>query len=395
MTFNFSLNFKYNIYNIMNLNESFQKLYGYKPSKNFDCGGRFEILGNHTDHNHGLCLAATADLCITCALSKRIDNIINLNSEWFGEFRIDLSNLEYDESEDKSIAMIRGIANYFVKHGFKVGGFDAVFTSNIFPGAGVSSGAAYELIICQIFNELYNQNQIDKITLAKAGQYSENSYYGKASGPLDQIGVSYGNVVAIDFENIESPKVENIEFPFDDLSFVCVNTGGDHSSMNKEYSQIPIDMKSAAKKMGVNFLRESTLEKLNDTKGLTEIERLRSIHFYSENERVKKAILALKNKDKKQFLKNINESRISSTNNLKNMMFKDRYEGSPLEACDIAMSILKDDGACKINGGGFAGSIICVVPHKLIKTFLMFMSKKYGKENVVKIEIRKYGPRSF
>lgn len=371
----------------MNLKKIFKKNYGYKSTYSFDCGGRFEILGNHTDHNHGLCLAATANLAITCVLSRRNDLIINLDSIGFSKIKLDLSNLEINKTENKSAAMIRGVAKYLVDNGYKVGGFDAVSSSTIFTGAGVSSSAAFELLIGQIFNELFNDGKIDKIILAKAGQYSENYYFGKASGLLDQIGVAFGNVVQIDFKDNNNPKVKQIHFPFNDLAFVGVNTGGDHSLLNNLYSQIPIDMKSAAEKMGAKYLRESNLEKLKQTDGLTKSEYDRSFHFYKENERVMKA------NNKEDFLKQINESRLSSTNYLKNMMIDDHYEGSPLEACDLAMSILGKDGACKINGGGFAGSIICVVPKHLLKKFINLMSKKYGKENVVQMSIREHGPR--
>ena len=379
----------------MNLARFFKKEYGKKPTHKFDCGGRFEILGNHTDHNHGLCLAATASLAITCLLSKRDDLKVNLNSVGFAMVNMDLSSLEYNDSERKSAAMIRGVAKYLVDHGYKIGGFDAVSHSTIFPGAGVSSSAAFQLLVGQIFNELYNDGKIDKITLAKAGQYSENNYFGKASGLLDQIGVAFGNVVKIDFEDIANPKVEQISFPFDDLVFIGVNTGGDHSSLNHMYSSIPNDMKQAAKKMGVEFLRDASLEKLEKTEGLSEIEHNRALHFYSENERVLKAIEAIKANNKQEFLEQMNGSRLSSTNYLKNMMVEGHYDGSPLEACDIAMSILGNDGACKINGGGFAGSIICAVPKHLVKKFSKVMAKKYGKNNVVLINIREYGPRSF
>ena len=379
----------------MNLEDLFANNYHKKPSYFFDCGGRFEILGNHTDHNHGLCLAATANLAISCVLNKRDDLLVNLDSLGFSKIYVDLNNLKYDENENKSAAMVRGVAKYLVEHGYKIGGFDAVSSSTIFPGAGVSSSAAFELLIGQIFNELFNDGKIDKITLAKAGQYSENNYYGKASGLLDQIGVAFGNVVKIDFKDIDNPEVESIDFPFDELTFVGVNTGGDHSSMNALYSKIPVDMKSAAKKMGVNFLREASLKKLEKTKGLTEVEHDRSLHFYTENERVLEAIKAIKSKDKAKFLKLMNESRLSSTNNLKNMMVENHYEGSPLQACDLAMEILGSEGACKINGGGFAGSIICAVPTHLVSKFRKVMSKKYGKENVVLIDIRKHGPRSY
>lgn len=379
----------------MNLNKLFKKEFHKNPTHHFDCGGRFEILGNHTDHNHGLCLAATASLAITSFLSKRDDLAVNFYSVGFSRINIDLTNLEYDASEKKSSAMIRGVAKYLVDHGYKVGGFDAVSDSTIFPGAGVSSSAAFELLVGQIFNELYNDGKIDKITLAKAGQYSENNYFGKASGLLDQIGVAFGNVVAIDFKDIDNPKVEQIPFPFDDLVFIGVNTGGNHSTMNGLYSQIPVDMKSAAKKMGVEFLRGADQEKLEHTKELSDVEHDRAIHFYTENERVLNAINALKDNNKSLFLQLMNESRLSSTNYLKNMMVEGHYEGSPLEACDLAMSILGEEGACKINGGGFAGSIICAVPMKLVKKFSKVMAKKYGKENVVLINIREYGPRSF
>lgn len=379
----------------MNLIRTFKKDYHKAPTHRFDCGGRFEILGNHTDHNHGLCLAATASLAITSLVAKRDDLVVNFDSFGFSNVNINLSNLDYDDSEKKSSAMIRGVAKYLLDHGYKIGGFDAVSSSTIFPGAGVSSSAAFQLLIGQIFNDLFNDGKIDKITLAKAGQYSENNYFGKASGLLDQIGVAFGNVVAIDFKDIENPKVEQIAFPFNDLVFIGVNTGGNHSSMNSLYSQIPLDMKNAAKKMGVNFLRDTTKEQFEKAENLSEIEHSRALHFYTEDERVLKAINALKNEDKTLFLQLINESRLSSTNNLKNMMVEGHYEGSPLEACDIAMSILGNEGACKINGGGFAGSIICAVPKHLVKKFSKLMSKKYGKENVALIKIREYGPRMF
>lgn len=379
----------------MKIDKEFKKNYKKLPTHHFDCGGRFEILGNHTDHNHGLCLAATTNLAITCALCKRDDLIVRLDAKGFSKIEVDLSNLSYIDGENKSGAIIRGVAKYLVDNGYKIGGFDATSVSSIFPGAGVSSSAAFELLVGQIFNEIFNDGKIDKITLAKAGQYSENNYFGKASGLLDQIGVVFGNISYIDFENIDNPKVEQIEFPFDDLCFVGVNTGGDHSNLNALYSKIPADMKSAAKKMGVDYLRESTLEKLKEAKGLSDSEYNRAYHFYNENMRVLKAVEAIKNNNKADFLLQMNESRVSSTDFLKNMMVDEQYVKSPLEACDIAMSILGNEGACKINGGGFAGSIICAVPKKMYKKFTKVMIKHYGKDKVVLINIRTCGPRSF
>lgn len=377
----------------MNIKAFYKKNFNTLPETVFDCGGRFEILGNHTDHNHGLCLAATSDLCITAGVSKRRDLKINLYSFGFEPVNMDLTSFEINETENKSAAMIRGVAKYLVDKGYKVGGFDASTYSTIYPGAGLSSSAAFELLIGQIFNVLFNKGEIDRLTLCKAGQFSENNYFGKKSGLLDQIGVGFGNIVSIDFKDINNPKVEQIGFPFDDLCFVSVNTGGNHSTLNNLYSSIPEDMYNAAKKMGHNFLRECSPQEISNPHNLTKLEKSRSLHFFTENQRVLTAIKALKEIDENKFLKMINESRLSSTNDLQNMMVEGQYDGSPLQACDRAMEILEGHGACKINGGGFAGSIICLVPISYKQKFINKMSKYYGSNNVTEVFVRSFGPR--
>ena len=376
------------------IKSKFKKEYGYEPQYCFSCGGRFEVLGNHTDHNHGLCLAATCDLEITAAVVKRNDLRINLISENYKGFSINLGSLTIEEVEKGSSAsLVRGIASYLKERGYKIGGFDFYSSSTIFEGAGVSSSAAFELIIAEIFNYLFNEDKIEKMVLCKAGQYAENIYFGKKSGLLDQIGVGYGGLVYIDFENIEKPLVKTTQFPFKDLEFVIVNTGGSHAHLSHLYSQIPLDMKRVSEVLGVEFLRESNLEKLEQNRDkLSEIEYKRALHFYGENERVKQAMDAIKYQDKKGFLDAINGSRKSSTELLKNMMVEDQYEGSPLEACDIAIHILKDKGAIKINGGGFQGSCIACVDKSILKEFIEKMAHKYGKQNVSVVSIRKTGP---
>lgn len=232
---------------------------------------------------------------------------------------------------------------------------------------------------------------ISRLELCKAGQYSENKYFGKASGLLDQIGVGYGNISYIDFKDIQNPIIEQIPFVFDDLSFVIINTGGSHAHLSHLYSQIPEDMYNAAKKSGVQYLRDISVDELN-VHELSDIEYSRAMHFYNENERVKKAVEAIKNKDEETFLKMINESRESSTKYLKNMMVEDEYNGSPLEACDYFMKATGGKGAIKINGGGFAGSVIAVVPKDILENTISLMSKKYGKENVREVFVRENGP---
>lgn len=383
--------------NIEYLNEKFFEQYHQEPDFVFSCGGRFEILGNHTDHNHGLCLASACNLQIVAPTKKNNANVVHFASEGFEEDEVDLTDLEPNETEyATSTGLIRGIAAYLKKQGYKIGGFDAYSQSTIFKGAGVSSSAAFELLVGHIFNTLYNNGKISKLELCKAGKYAENLYFGKKSGLLDQIGVGYGQVVAIDFKNIDDPKVEVLHFPFSDLHFVLINTGGDHSSLSDLYSSIPSDMFEAARSCGHNYLIEGNLEELDEHKHeLHELAYTRSKHFYEENERVKTAIKAIKENDQETFLRMINESRESSAENLKNMMVGDQYKGSPLEACELCMKACSNEGAVKINGGGFAGSVIAFIPSKHLANVMEKMKDKYGQYNVQEIFIRETGPNTI
>lgn len=379
------------------LTNKFIELYNNTPTDLISCGGRFEILGNHTDHNHGLCMAATCNLAISSAVRPNEDLIVRLFSDGNPSFEIDLSNLEVVKEEtNTSQALIRGVANYLKNKGFNIGGFNIYMESSIFSGAGVSSSAAFELLIAQVFNKLFNNCEIDKMILCKAGQYAENKYFGKKSGLLDQIGVAYGGIVYIDFNDIDNPHVEPMTIDFKDLHYVIVNTGGSHADLSDAYSAIPFDMHNAAKKCGVNFLVETDLEtiKANQNK-LSDIEFSRALHFFGECERVKIAKKAILEGNEDLFLSCINESRLSSTNYLKNMMVEDQYEGSPLEATDLIMKIIGDQGACKINGGGFAGSVICLVKDSRFLELLSEMKKRYGNSNVVEVYVRPVGPSNF
>lgn len=376
-----------------NLKENYVLNFNNTPEHYLSCGGRFEVLGNHTDHNHGLCLAATVDLCITSAVSKRSDMFVEVVSKGYDKFIIDLSSLEIKENElSTSQGLIRGVAKYLFDQGYKIGGFNIYMESTIFEGAGVSSSAAFELLIGHVFNKLFNEEKIPTLTLAKAGQYSENNYFGKKSGLLDQIGVAFGGISYIDFENISSPIVDPIAIDFD-IRYVIINTGGSHAHLSHLYSSIPQDMYNASHKLGVNFLRETSLEVLEAKKHLlSDIEYSRSKHYFTENIRVQKAFKAIKEKDLQTFFKMINESRISSTNDLKNMMVENEYEGSPLEACDIAVKAMEGHGAIKINGGGFAGSCIAFIENSHFDNFMKVMIDKYGEDKVKEVHVRKVGP---
>ena len=383
--------------NLEHLDSQYQELFNSKPDHHFSCGGRFEILGNHTDHNHGLCIASACHLQIISSVAKNNSNTVFFESLGYEMDEVDLTDLVPKETEyATSKGLIRGVAAYLKNNGYKIGGFNGYSESSIFKGAGVSSSAAFELLIGHIFNTLFNNGKISKLELCKAGKYAENIYFGKKSGLLDQIGVGFGGVVKIDFSDIDTPNVEQVKFPFDDLHFVLINTGGDHSSLSDLYSSIPSDMFEAARAMGYNYLVEGSLEELEAHKDeLNELTYTRSKHFYLENERVLKAFKALEVQDEQAFLDLINESRESSTKLLKNMMVEDEYEGSPLEACDLLLKASDNKGAVKINGGGFAGSVIALVPSDKLEKVLEKMKDHYGDFNVKEIFIREDGPKTL
>ena len=380
---------------VHHLLEKYKEIFDSDADQVFSCGGRFEILGNHTDHNHGLCLASACNLEIIASVSKSDSKKVSFQSLGFDLDEVDLNDLEPKEIEyATSKGLIRGVASYLKNHGYKIGGFIAYSESTIFKGAGVSSSAAFELLVGHIFNVLFNDGKISKLELCKAGKYAENIHFGKKSGLLDQIGVGFGGVVKIDFKNIDDPLVEQIEFPFKDLHFVLVNTGGDHSSLSDLYSSIPSDMYEAARICGHNYLVEGTIEEIESHKHeMTESDYLRAKHFYHENDRVKNAFKALHENDQETFLRMINESRDSSTKYLKNMMVESNYKGSPLEACDLLMKYSDNEGAVKINGGGFAGSVIALVPSSKLDKVLEKMKEHYGQFNVQEIFVRDSGPK--
>ena len=367
----------------------FEKQYGKAADGYIQSGGRFEMLGNHTDHNHGKTLASTCSLVIEGAYSKEDNNLVRLVSEGQCEFEISLDNTDYvKETVDKSACFIRGIADYLKKHGYAYGGFSVYTKSSVPPGAGVSSSAAFEILLGKIFNALYNNNQIDILTLCKAGQYAENNYFGKKSGLLDQIACASMGVSYIDFGNIEKPKIEIIHNSFPGYQFVIVDTGKSHAELSHLYSSITSDMWNAAKKMGHEFLRECSREELKNKKSeLTEGEYNRAKHFFDENERVEKGLNFLKNSDFAGFLECVRGSEASSRNLLKNAMVDNVYEGSLAEAIDISNAAMDNLGASKINGGGFGGSIICIVPDSKISQYMRIMYDRYGKNHVFNVSI--------
>jgi len=361
-----------------------------KPAEGYlQSGGRFEMLGNHTDHNHGKTLASTCSLVIQGAYAKEENNVVKLLSKGQCEFEISLDNTEPQvEKVDNSACFIRGIAHYFKLHGYKIGGFSVYTESLVPPGSGVSSSAAFEVLIGKIFNNLYNDRKISILEVCKAGQYAENNYFGKKSGLLDQIACASNGISYIDFGDIKNPKIEILHNTFDGYQFVIVDTGKSHAALSGLYSSIPDDMLSAAHKLGHEFLRESSLEELEQNKfKLTSSEYDRAKHFFKENERVEKGLKCLKNGDFAGYFACVRASEVSSRNLLKNAMVHNVYEGSLAEAIDLSNKAMDYQGASKINGGGFGGSIICIVPKGKLDNYLKIMREKYGQNHVFCVSI--------
>lgn len=380
------------------LESRFLEIYGQKPDHCFSCGGRFEVLGNHTDHNHGLCLAATCNLSIYASTKKREDTIINVYSEGFGSFEIDTTILEKQEDEiGTPNALIRGICHYLNNLGYQIGGFNMYANSQIPAGAGVSSSAAFELLIAQIINSLFNENNVPLMTLCKAGQFAERNYYGKMCGLLDQIGVAYGGLVYIDFKDIENPKVEQVSASFDDYQFVIVNSGGSHAGLDHLYAAIPNDMYKVAHYFGKNYLREISFDRFSkeEAKVIEECGQSaceRALHFYTENNRVAYAHHVGEGNDPLTIIQMMNKSRESSTKHLRNMCVEDKYENSPLEACDLILEASHNKAGVKINGGGFAGSVIALVPKDVLEDVVNACKERYGKKNVHLVSVRNNMP---
>ena len=381
------------------LAKRFKEEFSVSPDLYLRCGGRFEVLGNHTDHNHGLCLAATCNLLIYAAIRKRDDLTINAISEGYEKFSLDLSSLEIrNEEKNTPSSLIRGIA-FYLNNEYKIGGFDIYIKSNVPSGAGVSSSAAFELLLAQTFNYLFNDKQIPLMTLCKASQYAERYYYGKMCGLLDQIGVAYGGLVYIDFKDINNPIVEPMRLNLKDYQFVIVNSGGSHAGLSHLYDAIPSDMYKVAQYFKKQYLRDADYSLLQENSedviakcGLSSY--YRAIHFFEENIRVKAASEAIKKNDIETLIYMINGSRVSSTKLLKNM-YVDGVEGSPLEACDLILKASDNKAGVKINGGGFAGSVIALVPNDKLDFVLKAVKDRYGESNIHLVDVFNNSPSEF
>ena len=392
--------------------DRFSELYGERIGPDGDVvllsvPGRSEICGNHTDHNHGRVLAASVNLDIIAVAAPVNEPVVCVKSEGFEQDAVSLATMDTAPALDRyrAVSILRGVCDGFHRNGWRVGGFCAYTVSDVLKGSGLSSSAAYEVMVGNILNHLYNEARADALTLAKIAQYAENEHFGKPCGLMDQTACAVGGVVAIDFADIHNPKVERLTFDLSvkGLALCIVNTGGNHADLNEEYAAIPTEMKSVASLFGQDVLRGISKQELLHHAGeirekLGDRALLRAIHFTDENERVREQTEALKRDDIDSFLAGIRASGLSSQSRLENIYAcsSPREQGIAV-ALMVAQEVLGQDvrGAYRVHGGGFAGTIQAFVPFDRIESFRTAQESVFGKGSVYVLNVRPYGAVSL
>lgn len=373
-----------------NLVEKFREVFHYKPTNLIDTGGRFEIIGNHTDHNHGFCLVANCSLRVYGAISKNPSEV-RIKSHGYPFYSFKVSDLEIKEEEKTTtLALCKGILFKLKEQGYQIGGFDIYMESEIPDGSGVSSSAAVESLFGYIISYLYNDKKIPPIVLAKDGQFSENNYFRKPCGLLDQIGTCFNGCNFIDFKNINEPQIIPLDFEFP-LDLYLIKSVGDHSTLTPLYAAIPDSMYEVAKAMdNKNYLRDVNLinvyeriEKLD----LSEEVKRKAKHFFIENNNVLYAKEAIEKDNIHDFLGAIRNSQYSSKVNLENTFVKDEYKDSPQNIIDDVSEFIGEHGAIRIHGGGFKGTCLAFIKKDFSEEFDKYLAKHYPKERYFKVHI--------
>jgi galactokinase len=363
--------------------------------------GRTELGGNHTDHNHGRVLAASIQLDTLAAVSQTANNLINVFSEGFSDsFFLDLASIDQpQQNEHSTTSLIRGIVSIFQSKGLKVGGFNAYVTSDVLIGSGLSSSASFEILIGKILSVLFNNDEVDAVSLAKIGQEAENDFLDKPCGLMDQVACSYGGIVAIDFKDPTSPYIEPINYSFKEKGYqlLVIDTGGDHSDLTEDYSAIPAEMKSVAQFFGHDVCR--SINKADFLKKIPELVNLvgdravlRALHFLNEDERVVEMVDQLNKNDFNSYLKTVQLSGNSSFQLLQNV-FTCRHFSEQKMSLAIALTGTFNDfkGAVRVHGGGFAGTVQVYVEMSEYERFKTYMEQFFGPQSVTPLRIRKKG----
>lgn len=378
----------------------FEHRFGHDQVALFSSPGRTEIGGNHTDHNHGRVLAGAVNLDNIAVAAKNDVNRVRVASGGYRPFDVELSNMSPQLSEkNTSSALVRGILARMKDLGFAIGGFDVCIDGRVPKGSGLSSSASFEVLIGAIVSHLYNDGKLDPVQNAIIGQYAENNYFGKPCGLMDQTACAVGGFITIDFKDPASPIVKKIDFDFmkTGYSLVITDTGGSHAHLSDEYATLPSDMKSVADELGASVLRDVTLEQvvaaipgIRSKTGDRAI--LRAYHFQGDNLRVARQYDALQKGDFQSFLGMVIESGYSSF-----MYNQNIYSASNVREQSVAIGlalsemVLKGQGAWRVHGGGFAGTIQAFVPDALLPEYIKTLEHVFGKGACLKLSIREKG----
>ena len=366
----------------------------------FSAPGRTEICGNHTDHQHGCVLAAAVDLETVATVQVNESNLIEIQSEGYPLVTVDLNDLTVREEEKNSTAaLIRGVASAFVQRGAKLSGFRAEVRSTVLPGSGLSSSAAFEVLIGTILNELFFEKKLTAIEIAQIGQYAENVYFGKPCGLMDQMASSVGGMVYIDFEDPENPKVQKIDVDLATFGYgLCIiDTGADHADLTDEYAAIPGELAELCQCFGKKYLREipkaEFVQKISEIRGkVTDRAILRAFHIYRENDRVRQLVEALRWDDIEAFLDLIKASGRSSWMYLQNITPAGAVQHQEVAvALALCETYLKGQGAFRVHGGGFAGTVQAFVPLDMLDSFKASIEEVLGENSCHVLNIRQQG----
>ena len=366
----------------------------------FSAPGRTEVGGNHTDHNGGRVLAAAVDLDILAVAAPTAAGGLTLCSEGYPLIQIDLDGLAPVAAErGTSAALVRGVGARLKALGYRVGSFAACVTSNVLKGSGLSSSAAYEVLIATIINHLYNAGQIDPLVCAQAGQFAENEYFGKPCGLMDQAASALGGFVMIDFEDLARPAARKVDFDFtaSGYSLVIVDTGGSHVDLTEDYAAVPREMQQVAHRLGGQRLCDVPAERMLEQLAALRPQvgdraLLRALHFYADDRRVVEQVAALERNDFQRFLELVIESGYSSWTLAQNCYSSHNVAEQGLSlALALSEKALKGHGAWRVHGGGFAGTIQAFVPNGQLASYVAQMHRVFGPSACYELMIRLSG----
>lgn len=366
----------------------------------FSAPGRTEVGGNHTDHNHGKVLAASINLDAVALASKREDSFIVERSLGHEQNKVDISDLNPNPEEyGLSSGLIRGMCAGFVKNGYKIGGFNSAGLSSVLSGSGLSSSAAFEVLIGTILNHFYNDGKVSSVEIAKIAQYAENEFFGKPSGLMDQMACSVGGFISIDFKDTANPVISKIDFDFDATghSLCIVDTKGSHADLTDEYAAVRKEMESVAQVFGKSVLREveetefyNNIPLVREKCGDRAV--LRATHFYNENIKVEKLKAALSANDFDAFKAIITKSGHSSFMFNQNVFSVKQPSVQPVSvALSICERILDGCGGFRVHGGGFAGTIQAFVPENKLEEFRNAVQAVFGDDSCHILKVRNFG----